>query len=304
MGTPSAPQTEVDSESSPAGDSVPELAILPSQDPRASREPPMLDVHPPHQPVHSWRDFLVHIATIVVGLLIAVILEQAVEGIHKRHELTETREALQDEQLSNEGLWAANEHDWRRTYVELRNNLTVLQFARLHRGMTQAQLPGVLIWDQYPFRWNHAVWDAAKQKGVDQRMRLDESNAYLGYYNELSAMWQMQLDAWKGINEARQFDLLDADPTHQSPAQLDHVIALTAAALSKHVTLGYAFGLFANDFPKRRHAITWDTINKLRPDAIELDPKGLANAQAKTMARLKAANAGPNQDIIDPAAFQ
>ena len=42
----------------------------------------MLDVHPPHQAAHSWKDFLIHIATICVGLLIAIGLEQTVEAFH------------------------------------------------------------------------------------------------------------------------------------------------------------------------------------------------------------------------------
>ncbi len=32
----------------------------------------MLDVHPPHAPTHTWKDFFIHIATIVIGLIIAV----------------------------------------------------------------------------------------------------------------------------------------------------------------------------------------------------------------------------------------
>ena len=39
----------------------------------------MHEVHPPHEAVHAWRGFLLHIATIVIGLLIAVLLEQTVE---------------------------------------------------------------------------------------------------------------------------------------------------------------------------------------------------------------------------------
>jgi len=35
----------------------------------------MLDVHPPHASTHTWRDFFIHIATICIGLLIAVDLE-------------------------------------------------------------------------------------------------------------------------------------------------------------------------------------------------------------------------------------
>jgi hypothetical protein len=46
---------------------------------------PMLDVHAPHQLVHTWKDFFIHIATIVIGLFIAVGLEQTVEVFHHRH---------------------------------------------------------------------------------------------------------------------------------------------------------------------------------------------------------------------------
>ena len=52
----------------------------------------MLDVHVPH-PTHTWKDFLIHIATITVGLLIAVSLEQTVEYFHRMHE----RHLLEDE---------------------------------------------------------------------------------------------------------------------------------------------------------------------------------------------------------------
>jgi hypothetical protein len=46
----------------------------------------MIDIHPPEHTPHSWRDFFIHIATIVVGLCIAVGLEQSVEAIHNSHE--------------------------------------------------------------------------------------------------------------------------------------------------------------------------------------------------------------------------
>jgi hypothetical protein len=46
----------------------------------------MLDVHPPHPPPHTWRDFFIHVGTICVGLLIAIGLEQTVEFFHRQHE--------------------------------------------------------------------------------------------------------------------------------------------------------------------------------------------------------------------------
>ena len=86
----------------------------------------MLDVHPAHHAASTWRDFFIHIATIVLGLLIAIGLEQTVERIHQHYQLRETRETLERERKANEKAWANNEYDWRRTFVELKNNLTVL----------------------------------------------------------------------------------------------------------------------------------------------------------------------------------
>jgi hypothetical protein len=45
----------------------------------------MLEVHPPHEELHTWAGVFIHIATIVIGLFIAVGLEQTVEFFHHRH---------------------------------------------------------------------------------------------------------------------------------------------------------------------------------------------------------------------------
>jgi len=54
----------------------------------------MLEVHPPHEKVHSWAQFFVHIAAIVIGLIIAVSLEQTVEFFHHRHQREQLEAAL------------------------------------------------------------------------------------------------------------------------------------------------------------------------------------------------------------------
>ncbi len=64
---------------------------------------PMLDVHAPHETIHTWKDFLNHIAAIVVGLLIAVGLEQTVEFFHHRHEREQLVEAIRRDGEANRG---------------------------------------------------------------------------------------------------------------------------------------------------------------------------------------------------------
>lgn len=61
----------------------------------------MLDVHPPHAPTHTWRDFFIHIATITIGLLIAVSLEQTVETIHHHHQRHQLEEQIRSEAERN-----------------------------------------------------------------------------------------------------------------------------------------------------------------------------------------------------------
>jgi hypothetical protein len=57
----------------------------------------MLDVHTPHHAAGTWRDFFIHIATICVGLLLAIGLEQSVEAVHRQRERNELRESLRRE---------------------------------------------------------------------------------------------------------------------------------------------------------------------------------------------------------------
>lgn len=61
----------------------------------------MLDVHAPHETVHTWKDFFIHLATIAIGLLIAISLEQTVEYLHHRHQANEMADKLRAESLAN-----------------------------------------------------------------------------------------------------------------------------------------------------------------------------------------------------------
>ncbi len=61
----------------------------------------MLDVHPPHESIHGWRDFLLHLFTITIGLLIALSLEGCVEWQHHRHLVHEAEASLHTEIKSN-----------------------------------------------------------------------------------------------------------------------------------------------------------------------------------------------------------
>jgi hypothetical protein len=62
---------------------------------------PVIDVHPPHEPIHGWRDFFIHLTTITIGLLIALSLEGCVEWRHHRHLVHEAEASLHTEIRQN-----------------------------------------------------------------------------------------------------------------------------------------------------------------------------------------------------------
>jgi hypothetical protein len=260
----------------------------------------MLDVHPPHESVHTWRSFFIHIATIVVGLLIAVALEQGVERVHEHYELIKAREELAQELDGNRAILAEDERHWFLTVARLKNDLLVLEYIRQHPGTAQAALPGDLVWEQSPFLWNHAVWDAAVTKGTVRLMSLKEANHHQEFYELMAAMNSQSSADWDAINTARRFDLLDSDPTHLSPVHLNEVIQLTETALAKHIQLGNSFGRYAHEFPELPHSITWDVIDKLRLTAAAVDPAGMTGVHQRTEDRINAAIAEMTRDPRSP----
>jgi hypothetical protein len=64
----------------------------------------MIDVHPPEHGIHGTRDFFLHLFTITIGLLIAIGLEQSVEGLHHRHQRKEAETNIRAELQANRQL--------------------------------------------------------------------------------------------------------------------------------------------------------------------------------------------------------
>jgi hypothetical protein len=104
---------------------LPQVAELPST-PEISA--PMLDVHAPHQTVHTWKDFLIHIAAITIGLLIALGLEATVEWIHHKHQAQQALVLLKQE-IDRNRIFLKN--DMRSNDIVERNHRAAL--AVLHR---------------------------------------------------------------------------------------------------------------------------------------------------------------------------
>jgi hypothetical protein len=223
----------------------------------------MLDVHPPHEAAHTWKDFFIHIATIVVGLLIALGLEQTVEWVHHKNELREAREALAQEHEENVKQFAINTDYLAENINAYRNNLMVLVYLRDHPKTPRAKLPGVLVWPNLYGTTADIAWRGVQSANIMQLMPRDEVSGYANAYEALRLMDQAAEDSWQATSLAMAYTFSDPDPTHMSPAQLQHEIELTQGALLGKFRLGIFMANIGKTYPGFSHAPTVDQLQHL-----------------------------------------
>jgi hypothetical protein len=137
----------------------------------------MIDIHPPHHAASTWRDFFIHIATIVLGLCIAIGLEQTVEYFHHRHQLIEARKELSAEFDENRRILGQNLEAVKTIQSQLDHNMALL---REHQT-SNTPLAGKLDYSYNLYRTPDAVWQSIQQSGALSLMPHDElrKNVYL-----------------------------------------------------------------------------------------------------------------------------
>ncbi len=124
----------------------------------------MIDIHPPHQSVHTWKDFLIHIATIIVGLVIAIGLEQTVEFLHRVSERRALIVDLHEECARNMDVLRSDiaaltiRRAWMLAVIETLNR------AQPQNGIVTVSLPQQST-VKTPTAPSRSVWSVAKSNG-------------------------------------------------------------------------------------------------------------------------------------------
>jgi hypothetical protein len=152
-------------------------------------ESPVIDVHPPHGAVNSWREFWIHLATIIIGLLIAISLEQTVEWVHHLHQRHELQHDLRSEGLRNQ---RDVEHNlalyeeglaW---LLELQRRVDTVRDTGGKAPFVYPERPeGAIASSRYgSFRLlSSEVWTTAEESALIELLPRDEAEIYAVVYN-------------------------------------------------------------------------------------------------------------------------
>jgi hypothetical protein len=150
---------------------------------------PILEPHALHQPIHGWKGFILHIATITIGLLIAIALEQLVEyqhHLHQRHQLQHDllEEAKRNRNILRTDLELQSQVDWFRGVLAATRSVPATGQITINLpsmpcipGSVGANGMDAVSRTKY-FAPSDAVWVTARDAGLIVRLPVEEARMY------------------------------------------------------------------------------------------------------------------------------
>jgi hypothetical protein len=180
----------------------------------------MLDVHAPDTKIHGFRDFLVHLLTITVGLLIALSLEGCVEWQHHRHLVHDAEAGLRDEIRQNAQSVGLLRQQIKDENKRLDEDLVTLIQARKTPTTPHQELK--LMFDMQTF--DDVRWKTAQSTGAFAYMPYEDAKIYAYIYDDQSELYAVQQAVVNDVMNAGALVVTHPPEWQPTPAQIDAIV--------------------------------------------------------------------------------
>ncbi len=138
-----------------------------------------MEVHPPHEPVHSWREALIHIGLMTIGLFIALMLEGLVEYLHHKHLVHEARENIRAELQHNHEAAQKDMADLDKESAHIQSGIDTLHFMHTH-----PKAHGSISFAWSYVELSDAAWRSARDTGAMGYMPYETVKSFADLYGE------------------------------------------------------------------------------------------------------------------------
>ena len=166
-----------------------------------------MDIHKP-KPWHGWPEFLKEIGTIVIGVLIALAGEQAVEWLHWAEKVERGKATALNVNVQRNDR-AMRYRMWIEPCVQRRLADLDEIFRRHARGL---RIIGRIGRPSY-FLGNTRAWDITVADGSLAHMTLDEKGRYVSAFTVWTSYWDTHLEEradWRDLQGLDHTDELSA----------------------------------------------------------------------------------------------
>jgi len=151
----------------------------------------MLDIHLPHKSIRGFSEFLIHLFTITVGLLIAVQIENFVEWRHHLHLAEEARVALRAEIKHNLKDLRGIQPGLKAWQNQIDADLAVTKRIQEHPNDPAAQHASLAV-NSGGVTLDDTAWRTAQSTGALAYMPYEEAERYTNIYQAQSNLQAME----------------------------------------------------------------------------------------------------------------
>ena len=182
----------------------------------------MLDVHALDKRVHGFKDFLLHILTITIGLLIALALEGAVEWKHHRDLVHESESGLRNEIAQNISTLASIRQQIKDEQRALSDDLATLSDLRTQPEASNASHKDM----SFEFRiesFDDTAWRTSQTAGAFNYMPYESVEEFSHIYDTQDDVYKTQRQALNDILSAASLVVTKQPGEKPSAAVIDQV---------------------------------------------------------------------------------
>jgi hypothetical protein len=183
-----------------------------------------MDLHPPHQPIHTLKDFLLHLLTITVGLFIALTLEAAIESLHHRHLVRDARTNLDREIAANHKKYAVNARWIAENREQLGRDIAQLRDLRNGKKLDHPDLSWRWQWNSF----SGIALRAARDSGAFSYMNPDLISSYSLIYLQQDYVNSTVLEILNEESKAGAALTAAGDPSNLTAAEIQTLLLKSA----------------------------------------------------------------------------
>lgn len=237
-----------------------------------------MEIHKPHA-AKTWREFFIELATIIVGILIALSLEQLVESIREHRHASEARESIREEIARDLG------------YMNVRSDVETCVSKRLDEltNLINQLAPGKPvpspIWIGHPTVYSMAntQFNAASHAGTVSHLPSHEQTSFGEIYaafEEYSQAEQIEQKSWSDLRVMEQSPQFSQtlDWQLRSAIQMARTARWTLEIESSAAMAAASkIGISPENFPAFKIHSSCLPLNTLRQDALNQVAEGRNN---------------------------
>ena len=179
----------------------------------------MLDVHAPHSRMEGFKDFLLHLLTITIGLLIALGLEGCVEWRQHRKEVREAEDGMRGEISQNLSTVESLRKQIADQQKTLDTDLQVLAEMRAHPNSTNRQLSFGFGLEGF----NDIAWKTAQSTGAMGYMPYQSARTYSDIYNTQAEVYAAEKEVVGDVLRAASFPSTQGNNWRPTAPQIDEL---------------------------------------------------------------------------------